>query len=1414
MAIRRQRPFVEGDPVPVDRRYPNRPIPVGRHNTNTPLMNRHATPHDTLRWAKGLLLALILVIGGWQPVKATHISGGEIFYECLGNNQYRVTLIVYRDCFGVDLNNNVDLDFTSPCDSFTVTINTPNPVELSQLCDLELPNSTCNGGNLPGIEQYTFTRVVTLPPCDHWTMSWIGRNRNAAVANLVNPDDEALYIATTLDNTVDACDDSPVLTNIASPYVCLNYPVTYSYGGYDPDGDSLTYALVGALNEFGQPISYIPPYSGIEPITGLTIDPATGLLSFTPTLAGNWVVVVEVSEWDAQGNLIGTVIRDMQFIAYPCSNVPPDPTTGIINAFSGNAVQTGTNSVEVCESGSFCMTFTITDVNSANVLEATTNLQQILPGATFSYSGTNPIVCTVCWNGQPGTAGFFPFIIQVNDGACPIPAVQTYVYAITVLPGMAITLDAVDETCAGLGNGSVAVNVTAGTAPFQYDWGTLPYNTPSIQVGAGTYSVVVSDANGCISQPSTAVIGAQAQPNVADAGPDLLGCVNALPIALQGTVTNATGGIWSGGLGVFTGTGLNVTYQPTAAELAAGGVNLSLTTTGNPLCAADVDVVHVVLSDDLQNATVTGQDALCAGSSTGSASFQPVLPGMGFAWNAPGAPSTPQAFGLPAGTFTVTATDAAGCSITLPVTIEQPDALALGGLAVVNEACAGQGNGSVTAVVTGGTSPYTYAWSNGANTPTITVGAGSYSLSVTDANGCSPVSGSATVLASAQPNIANGGPDVVGCPDQLPLSLQGSVTNATGGIWTGGTGNWLGNGLNATYMPSATEVQQGAATLYLQTTGNTGCPSDVDTVGVIISTSFINAALTGTSVSCHDMANGSALFTPAGTGFSYQWNDPAMQTNNPATGLTAGTYTVNVTDDLGCGTTLGVTISEPSPLLASIVQSGDPLCAGGTSGWASVSATGGTPGYTYQWDAASGGQTGSTASGLGAGAFGVTVTDANGCTVQLLAQLDAPPPIQLSAQAPDTVCVNVPVPLTAQATGGSGNLLVSWSGIGTGTQLMHAFSNSQTVVVNVVDGNGCTGPTVSLPVAVLDLNDAQLVTSGSGTVCLDDTTLVAAQVVGYPSSVQFFWPQLGLTGAGPHAVAVPGAMTLTVTATDQCGNSLQGLVPIQVEQAPAFTLPPLFAEGCAPLTVQFPDTVVEGNLIYLWDLGDGTTSMAAAPVHTYAAGTFSVNLTVTTALGCSSTAPAPGLVIAHAPPTAAFTASTTSTDINNAVITYTNGSTGGITSFAWDLGDGASSQQQNVTHQYTDVGVFSVELVVSDIRGCTDTARVTVEVTPDHEVTIPTGFTPNPGGGSGGAYDPTDLSNDVFYPFARFVEDFRMRIYNRWGELVFESLDIRQGWDGYYRGQLCQQDVYAYQVWMRFVDGKERQLVGDITLFR
>ncbi|MBK9289146.1 MAG: hypothetical protein IPN38_16060 [Flavobacteriales bacterium] len=238
----------------------------------------------------------------------------------------------------MNLDPSFDATFSSPCDTFTVQVNTPNGVELSQLCGQQLPNSSCNGGNLPGIQQYTYTTVVTLPPCDFWTISWSLSNRNGAIANLQTPNQTQMYVQATLNNTVDACDDSPQFTGIASPFVCLNYPVTYSLGAYDTDGDSLTYTLIGAMGQGRAFASYVNPYSGTQPITGLVLDPQTGLLSFTPTQQGNWVVVVQVNEYDAQGNLIGTIMRDMQFVAYPCSNVPPNAASDGITNVNGTAV--------------------------------------------------------------------------------------------------------------------------------------------------------------------------------------------------------------------------------------------------------------------------------------------------------------------------------------------------------------------------------------------------------------------------------------------------------------------------------------------------------------------------------------------------------------------------------------------------------------------------------------------------------------------------------------------------------------------------------------------------------------------------------------------------------------------------------------------------------------------------------------------------------------------------------------------------------------------------------------------------------------------------------------------------------------------------------------------------------------------
>ncbi len=1832
---------------------------------------------------KLLLLLLFPLLG--LTAQATHMSGGEIYWECIGPNQYRITMVIYRDCFGINVDPTYTLQVQSPCGNTSLVVSTPGGVEISQLCDLELPNSTCNGGNLPGIQQYIYTGIITLPPCNFYTISYTNIYRNAAIVNLTNPGAQRTYIRATINTAAAPCNDSPQFTNTAIPYVCMGYPITYSFGAFDPESDSLSYEFIPAMGIAGAPLNYVNPHSGAQPIPGITLNPVTGEVNFTLNQMGNWVVAVRVNHW-VNGVIVGTVMRDMQFVAYPCDNIPPDPATGVVAALDGTATQTGPRSIELCASGDFCFDMVISDPNPGNVLTAFSNVAQNLPGATFSYTGTNPITATVCWVAAQGSAGFYPFIVNVNDGACPIPAFQTYIYSVRVLPGLYATLEVVDESCLGDNDGSLTVNVTDGNAPFSYTWstgssepsitggpgdytvevedsngcisdvitgtigtiglpneanagtgsygcvnvplalqgtvvnatggewsggsgtfggtwpnimyapseadllaggamltltttgnptcppatdeifialvdnfttttvsaidatcyntangsatvsgapfgatfqwndpagqgtatatslsagsytvvvtdtlgcsitlqtivgpqdpitvtsitgtdegcqgdgdgsatvmvegGTAPYTyawsnggvTPTIVVGSGTWEVSVTDANGCAPAIADVTIAAQGLPNVADAGDGLVGCLYSA-VALNGAVTNATGGTWSGGSGTFAGTGLNASYLPSPAEVQAGSVELLLTTTGNTVCPPATDVLLITLSNSFLQAAVSSVDATCSDNANGSATFTPQAAGMSYLWNDPAAQTTATASGLAPGTYEVTVTDVLGCDTTMSAFIGPQDAIAIASLTAQDENCLGSGDGSATVTATGGTAPYTYIWSNNATTPTITVGSGDYSVSVTDANNCTAALGSITVGALGLPNVADAGNDVVGCMGALPVVLNGNVTNATSGTWSGGNGTFAGSWPNITYMPSTTdvqngsvelslvtvgnttcppatdvmtitlpnsfagasvngtdalcnaaadgiatfspaqpgftylwndaaaqtgatatglvagnysvvvndafgcdttlgvtigepemlviadlavtnetcagygngsitvtpnggtapytyawshgptsaiinveagswtvvvsdangcatapgtatvnangqpnaafagpnlvgclnalpvelngtvtsapggawsggsgflvgtwpnvvyhpsvaEIQNGSVQLFLTTVGNTSCPPASDTLEIALSNAFLNPTLSTTGPSCHGFSDGTIAFAPGNTGNTYLWNDPMGQTTATATGLPIGTWTVTVTDVLGCDTTLSATLVQPAPLAVATVNAIPALCNGQSNGSAAVTLTGGTPNYTVTWN---NGMMGATVNGLGAGTYAATITDAQGCSTQATAVIGEPNAILLTAQAPDTVCVNTAVDLSANASGGTGALQVNWGGLGTGTTIQAFFQTSQNVVVTVVDAVGCSGPLLTLPITVLNLNSASLLTYGDTTVCPGGSASVGATVLNYPGTYTLGWPQLGAVGAGPFNVPITADIDVLVTATDVCNNTLNGLIPLRLDVPPALNLPPVIAEGCAPLTVQLPGSAPISGYTYLWDLGNGNSSSAVAPSVVYNAGNFIVTLTVTTTLGCTATGNISGTVIAHQPPTIDFTATPWVTDIANSTIQFQSQGTGSITLHEWTFGDGGTAYTANPGHTYLDVGTFPVELYVEDVNGCTASAEHNVVIGPVHDVVVPTAFTPNPNGGNGGTWVPGDLSNDVFYPFAEHVEKFRMRIFNRWGELVFESDELGRGWDGYYRDQLSPQDVYVVQTWVRFVDGKEVQKLSDLTLFR
>jgi len=255
--------------------------------------------------------------------------------------------------------------------------------------------------------------------------------------------------------------------------------------------------------------------------------------------------------------------------------------------------------------------------------------------------------------------------------------------------------------------------------------------------------------------------------------------------------------------------------------------------------------------------------------------------------------------------------------------------------------------------------------------------------------------------------------------------------------------------------------------------------------------------------------------------------------------------------------------------------------------------------------------------------------------------------------------------------------------------------------------------------------------------------------------------------------------------------------------------------GCMPLVVSFTNTSTYG-VEYLWDFGDGTNSNQENPTHTYyQAGTYNVMLTVTGPGGDIDIEIKTGVAVVHPRAEAYFTVNPPVITIPDQVF-FLNTSTN-ATIFEWDFGDGGESDAFSPYHFYESTGWHPVTLIANNEFNCPDTFIVDQAVlgNVDTRIAFPNAFTPNPNGSNGGHWTVDDMfNNDIFFPMYKGVEEFEMQIFNRWGELLFESKDVRQGWDGYYRGQLCQQDVYVWRVKVTFQDGGDLTEMGDVTLIR
>ncbi len=297
-------------------------------------------------------------------------------------------------------------------------------------------------------------------------------------------------------------------------------------------------------------------------------------------------------------------------------------------------------------------------------------------------------------------------------------------------------------------------------------------------------------------------------------------------------------------------------------------------------------------------------------------------------------------------------------------------------------------------------------------------------------------------------------------------------------------------------------------------------------------------------------------------------------------------------------------------------------------------------------------------------------------------------------------------------------------------------------------------------------------------------------------------------------VNVTHTVELISTTSNSCKDTIT--INIIVHPKPEFSIIATPDTGCTPLLVNFPH--ITGVASYQWNFGDGNVSMTANPSNTFynnspSDKTFTVQLIGIDGYGCRDTSSK--VINVFAKPVAVFQANPTTVYVPSTPLTCSNLSSG-ATSYVWNFGDNTTSFDVNPSHTYITAGEYQITLVAINTHACKDTFDLPAKIIAilESDIEIPNAFTPNPNGGNGGTFNDNELNNDVFHPVMRGIDKYELNIFSRWGELLFVSKDITIGWDGYYKGKLCTQDVYVWKIIATTIDDKKINKTGDVLLLK
>ncbi len=845
----------------------------------------------------------------------------------------------------------------------------------------------------------------------------------------------------------------------------------------------------------------------------------------------------------------------------------------------------------------------------------------------------------------------------------------------STLFGFTVQISSTNVTCNGANDGTATANIVNGNgSTYTFSWSTGASGQQINSLAPGNYSVTATDANGAtatssvyISEPAPLSVQMSSSYETCDISHDGTAGV----LAFGGTPVGSYDVLWSDGQTGWV-----------AYNLASG--DYSVTVTDANACTV-VGNVTVEPSPEGIWISTHATDVSCAGDCDGTSIVMPMTGVQPYTYEWNNGQTTQSATGLCPGDYHVTVTDANGCFSVGNTTVNEPPVLDVTTTSTPS-GCAGTNTGSASASANGGTPGYgyTYSWSNGGTGATIMdLAPGDYTVTVTDSNGCSATS-TVTVGQSASSNLGfTLSADDVTCNGNCDGSASINITSGTAPYsysWSNGsTGNSISGLCAGQYSVTVSDAS--------------GCPiAQVFTIGT---PDAIDLAFTSTNTNC-GASDGTATVVATGGngGYSYNWTNG--QSTATATGLNPGLQGVTVTDQVGCTASGSVTVGQTGSNIDAYVTTVDATCRTNSDGSATVVVTSGTAPYTYTW---SNGASGANATGLAAGSYTVTVTDASGCPLTLDVVISAPADIVVSLTTTPATCGNANGTVTSSVSGGTGSYTYLWDYNNETTPNLNGVPAGN-YLLTVADENLCLGygtatvaqqggqvvaTVASTPTLCSDSNDGTAtitVTSGDApyTYAWENNASTTATASGLASG-SYGWTVTDATGCmatGMVDVTSPDALDLTTTTTNATCGGANGSATVTV------------TGGTAPYTYKWNDTfgqtgphamaLEEGTYTVLVTDDNGCTASTTVTVGSTQG--FTCNAVVTSSYNGAHISSIGG-------------------NDGSATVTM-NGGNPGYFSFAWS--NGQTSQQ--ITG--LSAGTYTV-VVKDDLTGCTCESSVTLE---------------------------------------------------------------------------------------------------------